>query len=373
MEPHRDDDKLIAELRALRPVPHPAFAAELDGRAAAGFPRRSRLDLPPLVGLRDRLRGMTPRRALLPIGATAVAALAIATALVATNESKPGGIHPSSAVEVFGSGATKESSSAPGHAAAPRQGSSGVEREAAVPTVTEQASGALASGAAHRDVERSAEIVLGANPTEVAEDAAEVFETVHAYDGIVMRSSTREGAAGEAGARFEMLIPSAKLSDALAAFSGIAEVRSRHEATADITAPTVSLGELLQDSRARIDSLLTQLAGAETESEREAVEAELRTERRHAASLRSRLTRLHRRANFARVSLRIETGDAATSSSGGGWGVGDALHDAGHILAIAAAVTLIGLAVIGPLALIALLAWLAHRSWVRRERQRTLG
>ncbi len=174
----------------------------------------------------------------------------------------------------------------------------------------------------------------------------------------------RGGSAGDAGARFDLLIPSAKLSDALAAFSGIAEVRSRHEATNDITAPTVGLSERLQDSNAKIDGLLNELAGSETEAERDAVEAELRAERNRAASLRSSLSGIQRRASFSRVSLRIETGAAASSGSDDGWGIGDALDDAGHILAVAAGVTIVGLAILGPLALICLLLWLASRAWV---------
>jgi hypothetical protein len=59
--------------------------------------------------------------------------------------------------------------------------------------------------------------------------------------------------------------------------------------------------------------------------------------------------------------------------NGGSWGVGDALHDAGHILTIAAGVALIGLAILGPIALIALAFWLANRFRVRRLRERTLG
>jgi hypothetical protein len=50
MEPLRDD-QLTADLRALRPAPRPEFTAELDQRAAAGFPRRSR---PSLYGAKDR-------------------------------------------------------------------------------------------------------------------------------------------------------------------------------------------------------------------------------------------------------------------------------------------------------------------------------
>jgi hypothetical protein len=217
-------------------------------------------------------------------------------------------------------------------------------------------------------------MVLGAEPADVAGDAAQVFDAVHAANGIVLSSSVTGGAAGEAGARFDLLVPSAKLGDALAAFSAIDIVVSRHEATDDITAPTVRLGEHLRDSRATIDGLLVQLAGADTDEERAEVEVELRAERRHAAALRSQATKLDRRANLSRVSLRIVTDPASTSpDQGGGWSIGDALDDAGHILGIAAGVTIVGLAIVGPLALIALLAWLANRARLRRERERALA
>jgi hypothetical protein len=52
--------------------------------------------------------------------------------------------------------------------------------------------------------------------------------------------------------------------------------------------------------------------------------------------------------------------------------VGDALDDAGWILTIAAGVLVVSLAVVGPLALIALLAWLANRARLRRSRERAL-
>ncbi|HUC06507.1 MAG TPA: DUF4349 domain-containing protein, partial [Solirubrobacterales bacterium] len=187
-------------------------------------------------------------------------------------------------------------------------------------------------------------------------------------DGIVLHSSTSSGS--NAGARFALLIPSAQLGDALAALSSIDEVSSRHEATDDITAPTVSAREELQDSRARIDTLLAQLSAAETETEAEAVEAELRGERRHAAELRGRLARLDRRTTYSRVSVRIASDPSA--DTGGAWGFDDAVGDAGRILAVAAAVTLVGLAIAAPFALIAFLAWLAHRLWLRTRRERAL-
>jgi hypothetical protein len=389
MEPLRDD-QLIADLQAIRPTPHPEFAAELDKRAAAGFPRRSRLlgrGVPVLFTAMRNKRPADLRRLLIPACALAVIAIAATAVVVATNQTET----RSSGASTLGllNGATTEeaapkvSEDAPqGAAAAQRAPSaeaeeaSGTAFEPAVPSKenVRPFNGDLNSSltAGHRAVERSAEVVLAATPEDVADDATRVFEAVHASNGIVMRSSTQEGHAGEAGATFEMLIPSAKLGDAMAAFSEIDHVRSRHEATADITAPTVSAAELLQESRARIDSLLAQLEGAETEEEREAIEAELRHERRHASRLAAQLTHLHRRADFSRVSLRIETG-GDESSGGGAWGIDDALQDAGHVLTVAAAVTLIALAVLGPIALIALLAWLTHRAWLRRERRRALG
>jgi Domain of unknown function (DUF4349) len=370
------DEKLTADLRALRPTPRPEFAAELDERAAAGFPRHSRWP-------RLSWRMPSPMRILIPAGGVALIAIAIATAVLTASdggkvssedlavsrpEPTPAGKAPHQPHS------TEFSTETP---AAPSAGSAGAATEAEVELkpFSQEVRPHLdvKPGLHNRAVERSAELVLGADPADVADDASKVFEAVHAHDGIVMRSSTREGEPGVAGARFELLIPSTKLSDALAALSGIDEVRSRHEATDDITAPTVQTGELLQDSKARIDSLLVQLEAAETESEREAVEDELAAERRHRARLRAQLQNLERRANYSRVLVRIETGGSHDSSGGGTWGVDDALGDAGHILAVAAAVAVVALAILGPIALVALLAWLTHRAWVRRERRRVLS
>jgi len=392
MESHRNEDPLAAELRALRPTPRPEFTAELDERAAAGFPRRTHWRWTPF----ERLRSMQPRKLLIPAGGMAILAIAVVTAVTVSNEAQDQSSippHTDSTLgfnEGAGAAAEAEPTKPPAHYEAGSTGvessasssvgpsvSGEVERVPAQPDVQiERLNAQLGNskpGVHNRAVERNAELVLGADPADVADDSADVFEAVHAHDGIVMRSSTREGEPGVAGARFELLIPSAKLGDALAALSGIDEVRSRHEATNDITAPTVTTGELLQDSKARVDSLLDQLAGAETESEREAVEAELAQERRHRARLRTQLQHLERRADFSRVLVRIETGASEEPSEGGAWGIGDALDDAGHILAVAAAVAVVALAILGPIALIALLAWLTHRAWVRRERRRVLS
>ncbi len=401
MEPYRDDD-LTAALSTLRPEPRPAFAAELDARVAAGFPRKSRLgEFSPLETF-DRLRALKPRQVLLPAGAFALTAIVVATVVVAQGSSsssdsgelslgKPDSARlseeaaaPQRAGTASGVGQPSEvdQSSGAGEAEAEYEteatelpsGASGAADAGAAAGGAADRNPGFAAGRSQRAVERSAEITLGTDPAGVGDAAAKVFDTVHAYRGVVLSSSIDDGATDSASAEFELLIPSGKLGDAMAAFSGIAEVRSRHEATDDITAPTVSATERLQDSQARIDSLLAQLAAAETEGEREAVEAELATERRRAAGLRADLQNLDRRANLSRVELRIESGEeGAAPDAGGSWGIGDALGDAGRILAVGAAVSLVGLAIVGPIALIALFAWLAHRAWLRRARRHALG
>lgn len=398
MERSRDRDDLSTALAEVRPAPRDGFTEELDARVAAGFPRRSRLDETPLTGLTEWVRGLSPQRLLFAGGTAALAAIAIATAIVTSSDSGPdpialdsrsqssqpsvhGGQHrltqPSAGVQYSDSvpraTGPESSAAAGGESGAPVVQSSdaeGLNRQLRPFNGSAKSRGLEPLGltSRNREIERSAEISLLAEPADVAEDSSKVFAAVHDADGIVLHSTTSSGKG--AGAQFDLLIPSAKLGDALAAISAIDEVQSRHEATDDITAPTVSAQEELQDSRARIDALLAQLSAAETESEAEAVETELRGERRHAARLRARLANLDRRTTYSRVSVRIES--AASADSGGAWGLDDATGDAGRILAIAAAVTLVGLAIVGPLALIAFLAWLAHRAWLRRARNRAL-
>ncbi|HEX5609445.1 MAG TPA: DUF4349 domain-containing protein [Solirubrobacterales bacterium] len=384
MDRFRDDAELTGALTALRPTPRPAFAAELDERAAAGFPRRAPEDSAAASPL-AWVRSLRPGQILMPVGATALVAIVLTTAVVAVEEGGsdgPAGDRRSVASELSQGPLVKPDRAAK-RSSEPATGGATAAAEAAQPSVqesevqVESSAGApgisFESSPRHRDVERAAEMVLGVEAAKVGDASSEVFAAVHANRGIVIRSSTSAGSAGDASASFELLIPSGRLGDALAAFSRIGEVRSRREATADITAPTVTAAESLQDSRARIDGLLAQLSEAATDSEREAVEAELRGERRRSAALRARLANLDRRASLSRVSVRIQSGGAPASSDDSSWGPGDALGDAGHILGIAAGVTLIALAVLGPIAMIVLLAWLAHRTIVRRSRERALG
>ena len=295
MEPFRDDTSSPPRCGRCGPAPRPDFAAELDERAAAGFPRRSRSAARRCAASLARLRSMPSRAALLSPPApprsprspshrrrrarsgSDIRRLSRTEAHLARRRtlrsarfadgSSRAAVRP--ARQPTGRRAGAPSGMRDGSQPAACRGSRG----AAPPDQRRPLSPPQCRHARRRTLGRD-------RPRRRArrrrKAAAEVFEPSTPTDGIVLRSSIRDGAEGDAGARFELLIPSAKLGDALAAFSAIAEVRSRHEATADITAPTVRTGELLRDSRATIDGLLAQLAAADTEAERAAVEAELR-------------------------------------------------------------------------------------------------
>jgi hypothetical protein len=388
------DAELESALRALRPALAPAFAAELDERAAAGFPPAPGSTRGRLAALFERLRTTPPRRILAPAGAFAVAVIVVATALIATSgtddrrgsDSNPALTTTAKPAQESAGGQTQLEKAVPSSPSASKDsasstGSPGVQYEdvptpatgASAPSrsVAPSSTGPYAAGRDQRDIERTASIVLASDPDGLRDAAAGVFSAVHGADGIVLSSSIDGGQNGGT-ANFELMIPTAKLSDTLAAISSVGDVRSRHEASDDITAPTVNVSERLQDANATVRGLLDQLAAADTDAERVAAEAELRAARNRAASLRSELSSLDRRANLSRVSVRIET-TGSSDGSGGPWGVGDGLDGAGRVLAIAAGVIVIGLAALAPFALLALLAWLARRTWLRRARRAALS
>ena len=388
-------EELSVELHSMREAPSEEFTAKLDARAAEGFARRPGAEgsLSSLPGrLAARLRGSGPRRRLLPALAGATTVIVVATGVVVSVGDNG---DPSAPTQIS---RTTDGSGAAETTGAGQAGSAGGEAEVFTPSESKIADGdeggaaalsapsqipvppsvpgpGTAPGARNRQVERSAELTLGTDPERVQDVAAKTIDIVGRYRGIVLSSSTRDGAEGAAGANFELLIPSARLSPALADLSELAEVRSRNENTLDITAPFVSARERLRDARAEAEGLLRQLAEATTEAERESVKAQLQIVRGRIAAFRSQKQRLERRADFSRVSLQIVSGEATVfpGAADDEWTIGDALEDAGRVLAVAAGIALVAAAVMLPLGLLAGAAWAGRRVYLRRARAQTLS
>src|SRR5919201_4728460 len=104
--------ELALELRAGRPVLEPLFAAELDEWAAAGFPPRHSVTevqrRPPadtLLGLRERLATVPPRRLLAPAGAAAALLVAIGIGIGVSDQLGGG---PSQAPQAVSTGRAAE-------------------------------------------------------------------------------------------------------------------------------------------------------------------------------------------------------------------------------------------------------------------------
>ena len=380
MEPHREDDRAgrraaRAAARARRgssppsstPGPRPASRAAGDRWSDA--PGR----------LIARLSAVPPRRLAGSAGAAALATIAVATALVATSQNGSS-VSPAPLDRRVASGpaaSAEAGQAAPSTAEPPAEvGSAAASAgEVEIQSSVAPSPAPFAPGREARDVERSATIVLGTSPARVRADAARVFDAVHEAHGIVLHSAVHDGSSGRPGAEFDLLIPTPRLDDALAALSAIGDVRARRESSLDITGPTARTEARLKEAHEQIVGLLEKLSTAEGDAERTALEAKLRGERSQASTLRSHKQSLDRRASFSRVALRIETGEhgAATAAGpDGGWGIDDGLHAAGRVLSIAAGVTIVGLAVLAPLLLLALAALFGRRAWLRAARARAL-
>ena len=367
---YADIAELAAALAELRATPAEDFAAKLDRQAAAGFragPARSGLG-----ALSARLRGLGLRQAM-PALAGGFAVLVIGTAVALSGNgggqdgtAAPGGDGRASLTEPAAGGGATAAEAAPQSTVAPAP--------ATTLDLDAKATGPNAAGERRRFVDRDARLTLATDADDVRRATEDVFAVVGRYQGIVQTSQIEDGPEGEAGAGFELLIPSGRLSAALADLSEIAEVRSREETSQDITAPVVTVGERLQDARAEVRGLLKQLAEADTDQERAAVKAQLAFQRRRVASLRSTLNALERRANLSTVSLEIVTGEdvAFGDSTDQRWTIADAIDDAGRILTVGAGIALVSLAVIAPLALLFALGLLGRRAWVRQGRERAL-
>ena len=339
-------------LREDPPRPDPAWARELDARAAAGFPRPPR---------RSPFAMLKPvRRALVPVVSFACVALLViglSTAdLSSDDESSGGGMASRNAESADGadSAAPTSGAAAPRMAPVPGGGSPGSD------------------GRSVRAQERSAALTLAARPRRIDEVADGILRVTDAAGGFVASSSVASGAGS--GGSFELRIPNARLGKAIADLSRLAHVRERTQATRDITAETVSALARLRELQREREGLLRALANATTLNETEAVKARLRTVNRRIASARASVRHVRNRAAFANVSVTLvaDRGGAAGPIDDGRWTPADALDDAVRVLEVAAGIAVIVLALLLPLALLGGLGALAARMLGHRRRERAL-
>ena len=349
-------------LRESAPEADEAFLGRLDRRVAERFQAP---DAVKRAARRSR-RGRGSRRGLWTAGTVlaGVAALAVGIAVVphggSSSSSSSGGTAASGIVH------SKASSSG---AAASSAGASGSSPGVRLPTP---------ASAPHRQVVQTARLSLRAAPGRVDTVAAQVFDVIGAEQGYVTSSHVSSQARGPGAATFSLRVPTARLQQTLDRLSHLhrARVTSREDSSADVTGQIRDYGSRLDQARALRRSLLHQLAAADTTHEVDHLQAELRRNETTTVSDENAIAHLRGRVSDSSIAVDVSGPPAPVHHdhrSSGGFTIGGAWHDAGHILLVAAGVALIGLAVLVPVALLAAVAAWAWALMLRRRRETALG
>jgi hypothetical protein len=226
-----------------------------------------------------------------------------------------------------------------------------------------------------RKVVQGAQLNLAAAPNRIDDVAQEVYDVIGQENGIVQGSSVTQGGAG-GYANFQLSVPSEALGQTMTRLSSLtyAQVVSRTDSSQDITGQVGGAGRALADARALRTSLLKQLAAATTTEQIDSLKAQIRDAEASIASDQAALNRLNHRVDFSQVAVFVNARPVPppASNGDGGFTLGKAAHDAGHVLTVVAGVALIALAALTPVALVLALAWWVASALKRRRREQAL-
>ena len=384
-----DLGELALLLREDRPAADHAFVRGLDFQAQQGFPHKR--------APKRRFGIKLPRIPMPALGVAASLVLVVGvTGAVLSQDgdtdqagSGTGDTTTSSPELERDSGGGGESSSSAGDSAGPSSPASkqATPSDEAATGATEPAPGTTSSPSVigplppvpsnpnadrrqRREVERSAELALATRPSQIDTAAAGILRVTSQVGGYVVSSTVSSNTGGQ----FELRVPEPRLADALTRLSRVADVRRRTQSAQDITGEVVSVRERLTDARTERRSLLRQLAKADTPNETSSIRSRLRLVSGQISAAKRDLSRVKTRASYSSiaVSLTAERRGGASADDGGSWTPGDALRDAARILEVVAGVLLVALAILVPLGLLAIPAWIATRRAGQRRRERAL-
>ena len=351
-EAERELQALALALAADAPEADRAFATELSRRVRSGFPRPPRLAWLPRPGI--------PQLAGLGVAASILATVVVAAAII------PAGSDDESAGGGGGAAAVEQP--------APEASGEGEIDDALRSMSRPDVRPLFAPGRRERAIERTASLTLAAPGNRLDRVADGIATVTERFGGFVLRSSLGTGDEGTSGGNYELRIPEARLQPALRDLAELGEVRSRSQTGEDVTSEVVSAADRLQAARAQRRGLLRRLESADTDTEVDALRAQLDANAREISGLRSTLRGLRLRTNYASVSVQLEA-DSDDSGLGGGSdeeGLNGALDDALGTLSgsLELAVRVLGAAI--PLGLLAALGWAVARTARRRRREAAL-
>ncbi len=379
---------LVVAVRDDRPPLRPAFAEELDGRIAAGFPRgagrAARAGGAGGAGGAGREPGRRPRRRPQTrhwLAGLGVAATLAAGAIVVAGVTRPRGtsssarptlLAPASKAPGAPAGAPTPQSAAAGQAASPSVAPPGGGASSPAPSLPAPAPAVAPTLGGARAVRRDAAVGLLAPRGQVQQVTDRAIAATDRLGGIVESSSVAVDDHGGSQASLQLRVPGGALDRTLAALSDLAHVSSRSQNALDITDATGAARDRLKESRAERDALLRQLARATNPNQVASIRARLGLLAGRIARDQAAVAKLVSQAQFAEVSLTIDE-DQHAAAAGPAWGPGTALDDAVAVLETVFSVVVIALAGLLPTALLAGLAWLGWRPLRRRRREGALA
>jgi hypothetical protein len=217
---------------------------------------------------------------------------------------------------------------------------------------------------------------LSTSAKRVDQVSQEVFGVVAQQKGIVKNSQVTANGGHAGYAEFQLSVPNGNLAATMNALSDLqfAQVASRTDTSQDVTNQFRVDQRRLGDDRALRTALLKQLASAVTQAEIDSINARLHDAAAAITSDENALHSINRAVGYSQIFLTINAGavPVPVDKGSGGFTVGKAAHDAGHVLTVAAGVALIGLAGLLPLVLVLALAWWIYATLRRRSRMQAL-
>jgi hypothetical protein len=221
-----------------------------------------------------------------------------------------------------------------------------------------------------RDVARDTRLTLAADGGEIERLSDRVNAIVDRFGGYVANSNVRGGEGNRGRATFDLMIPASQYKPALAALSRLAHVRSRSQSSVDITTQVNRAERQVRRWTARVNRLETQLAAANTTGQRIVLRRQLAVANAALRVATGEVRTNRARVNYVPIALTIVADKTAADTDTGA--IAKAFEKAGEILTAIAAVLIVALAVLIPLALIVAAFWFGLRRWNRARAQRTI-
>jgi len=346
--------ELITELQATRPAADRALRDRVRAIAAAEPVRRSS----PFA----RLPRYSPRRfALVALPATAVVLLAVAgVAGLLDSGSQPGGVE-AIRNELSSQSATVATSTTPTRELAPQLKAGATAADAATPAPT--------TGRAQR---YSAQLTLSVKDVDALSSATQqALRITRDLGGYLVTVSYATSDSGVSS--LTLKVPTANVQDAIVRLSGLGKIESQQVQIDDLQGQVDELTKretLLREQIARLSARLTATdLDAET---RATLEARRDAARSALARVRVAHAQVNAEARYATIQLQLQTKESSTVVPVPSR-FDNAVDRAVEILAVEAMVVLYVLVIVGPLALLALLAWLGRRGIRKHQDEQLLS